>query len=124
MNTTTARCCGVERIHVKARWLIRMLGWVRATLDSTDESVSHWLRELLGVADAAEDVVDEFLKEAMRLGSTENGAEEGRGRWFLFDDQVRHCSSPTPPHEILAFLRRVEERIEEIVSMFMRIEKP
>ncbi|MQM14353.1 hypothetical protein Taro_047281 [Colocasia esculenta] len=69
----------ISRIHVKARWLIRMLAWVRATLDDaedmdiTDESIRDWLRQLQEVADAAEDLLDEFPHEVLRLGFVGDG---------------------------------------------------
>ncbi|MQL95890.1 hypothetical protein Taro_028561 [Colocasia esculenta] len=134
--------CDISRINVKARWLIRMLAWVRATLDDaedmnmTDESVRDWLRELQEVADAAEDLLDEFPHEALRLGFVGNGGrtagnvtELPRQRklapWMTkFRGQVRHSSPATPPHEHSAFLSCVENRMEGIVSRFMKIKKP
>ncbi|MQM10199.1 hypothetical protein Taro_043089 [Colocasia esculenta] len=142
---STPAGCDAETIHVKAQWLIRMLAWVRATLDDaedmdpTDESIRRWLRDLQGVADAAEDVLDEFPQEAMRLGFMgDDAVDRGVGpqhpvglprqgkktkkRKML--DQVRRSSSHTPPDKILAFLCGVEQRIEQIVSRFMKMEKP
>ncbi|MQL98576.1 hypothetical protein Taro_031286 [Colocasia esculenta] len=127
--------CVVVEIHVKVRWLIRMLAWVRATLDdaeemkTTDEPVRVWLRELEGVADAAEDVLDELRYEARRLGLMEDcgwapGSIMGDAIGEPMFRQVHSFSSTTPPDEAFAFLCSVERRIEQIVSNFMEIEKP
>ncbi|MQM18767.1 hypothetical protein Taro_051762 [Colocasia esculenta] len=113
-------CDMISWIHAKARWLIRMLAWVRATLDDaedmdiTEESVRDWLRELQAVADAAEDVLDELPHEALRLGLM----------GMPLPHQVHSSSSVTPLHELSAFLSCVEQRMEDVVSRFMKIKKP
>ncbi|MQL72330.1 hypothetical protein Taro_004666 [Colocasia esculenta] len=119
-----------------------MLAWVRATIDDaedmniTDESIRDWLRQLQEVADAAEDLLDEFPHEALRLGFEGDGGwtagsvmelpRQTKKAWLLsrFRDQVRHSSPATPPHEHSAFLSCVEQRMEDIVSRFMKIKKP
>ncbi|MQL95891.1 hypothetical protein Taro_028560 [Colocasia esculenta] len=108
------------RIHVKARWLIRMLAWVRATLDDaedmniTDESITDWLRELQEVADAAEDLLDEFPREALRLEFV------GDGGWTAGNV----AELPRQRKWLPRMTKFRGQRMEDIVSRFMKIKKP
>ncbi|MQL82257.1 hypothetical protein Taro_014727 [Colocasia esculenta] len=110
----------ISRIHVKARWLIRMLAWVRATLDDaedmdiTDESIRSWLRQLQEVADAAEDLLDEFPHEVLRLGFV------GDGGWTA--GSITELPRERKMTSEMDRLR--DQRMEDIVSRFMKIKKP
>ncbi|MQM22761.1 hypothetical protein Taro_055818 [Colocasia esculenta] len=135
------------KVHAKARWLIQMLAWVRATLDDaedmdiTEESVCRWLRELRAVADAAEDVLGEFPHEASRLGlmgddgwtaagvaedaTGEPPGQGGERTWAKsMIRPVRSGSETLLASEVFAFLCGVDQRIEEIISRYLKIEKP
>ncbi|MQM21386.1 hypothetical protein Taro_054425, partial [Colocasia esculenta] len=113
-------CDTISRIHVKARWLTRMLAWVRATLDDaedmdiTEESIRDWLRDLQEVADAAEDLLDEFPHEALRLGFV------GDGGWTA--GSITELPRQRKRTSEMAMLH--DQRMEEIVSRFMKIKKP
>ncbi|MQM12657.1 hypothetical protein Taro_045577 [Colocasia esculenta] len=113
--------CGmISRMHAKARWLIRMLAWVRATLDDvedmdiTDESVRVWLQELQEVADATEDLLDEIPHETLRLGFVGDGGWTAGGITEL-QRQRKRTSEMDRFHD---------QRMEDIVSRFMKIKKP
>ncbi|MQM08051.1 hypothetical protein Taro_040911 [Colocasia esculenta] len=154
-SSSTPTDCDVSRIHVNARWLVRMLAWVRATLDDaedmniTEESIRDWLRELQEVADAAEDLLDEFPHEALHHGIVGDGGwtagsitELPRERKMTSEmdrlhDQVRHSRPATPAHETFGFLLLEDKavdmshklevdalRMKYIVSRFMKIKKP
>ncbi|MQL72332.1 hypothetical protein Taro_004668 [Colocasia esculenta] len=116
----------INKVDAKAQWLIRMLSWVRATLDDaedmdiTEVPVRHWLRELQAVADAAEDVLDDLPHKASRLGLTENG---GRTAGSIAERASKRASE-IALHELSAFLCCVEQRMEDVVSRFMKIKKP
>ncbi|MQL95887.1 hypothetical protein Taro_028557 [Colocasia esculenta] len=118
-STPTSRDM-ISRIHVKARWLIRMLTWVRATLDDaedmdiTERSIRDWLRELQEVADAAEDLLDEFPHEVLRLGFV------GDGGWTA--GSITELPRERKMTSEMDRLR--DQRIEDIVSRFMKIKKP
>ncbi|MQM08053.1 hypothetical protein Taro_040909 [Colocasia esculenta] len=117
--STPTNCDMVIRIHVNARWLIRMLAWLRATLDDAedmniaDESVRDWLRELQEVADAAEDLLDEFPREALRLGFV------GHCGWTA--GGITELPTPRRTSEMV---KLHDQRMEDIVSRFMKIKKP
>ncbi|MQM13625.1 hypothetical protein Taro_046554, partial [Colocasia esculenta] len=119
-SSTPTSCDTISRIHVKARWLIRMLAWVQATLDDaedmniTEESIRDWLRELREVADAAEDLLDEFPREALRLGFV------GDGGWTA--ESITELPIQRNRTSEMALLH--DQRMEEIVSRFMKIKKP
>ncbi|MQL72326.1 hypothetical protein Taro_004662, partial [Colocasia esculenta] len=119
-SSTPASCDMISRIHVKARWLIRMLAWVQATLDDaedmdiTDESIRDWLRELQEVADAAEDLLDEFPDKALRLGFVGDGGWTA-GSITELPRQRKRASEMDGLHD---------KRMEDIVSRFMKIKKP
>ncbi|MQM23031.1 hypothetical protein Taro_056092, partial [Colocasia esculenta] len=118
-STPTSRNM-ISRIHVKARWLIRMLAWVGATLDDaedmdiTDESIRAWLRQLQEVADAAEDLLDEFPREVLRLGFV------GDGGWTA--GSITELPKERKMTSEMDRLR--DQRMEDIVSRFMKIKKP
>ncbi|MQL97185.1 hypothetical protein Taro_029871 [Colocasia esculenta] len=69
-------------------------------MDPTDDSVRLWLRKLDGVADAAEDVLDEFPQQAMHL------------RLIVDSDEDAIDGGEKPM------------RIETIISRFIKIKKP
>ncbi|MQM08057.1 hypothetical protein Taro_040904 [Colocasia esculenta] len=120
-SSTPTSCDTISSIHVKARWLIRMLAWVQATLDDaedmdiTEESIRDWLRELREVADAAEDLLDEFPREALRLGFV------GDGGWTAgsVTELPRQRNMRTSEMD-----RLHDQRMEDIVSIFKKIKKP
>ncbi|MQL95885.1 hypothetical protein Taro_028555 [Colocasia esculenta] len=119
-STTPTNCDMISTIHVKARWLIRMLAWVRATLDDaedmdiTEESICDWLRELQEVADAAEDLLDELPPEELRLGFL------GDGGWTAGSI----TELPRQRKMTSKMARRHDQRMEDIVWRFMKIKKP